>query len=398
MPRLGLLRAADLAALPDMAALRQALSRPDAADAAFCHAPAGSVAHTPHGLQVGRNVFGPGRSPVMTDSPTSLSPSRAVTSVVLHDALFVASSMTVIDRARKLFRDGVDNVPDPTALADLDAHYARDAEGALCLTDAAAAGAEMVDCVALPVCGLGFPNYGHFLFDGLPAVLLHAQSFPDLDLRVVGQRLAPWQHAILAELGLADRYLAFDGPVRFRRILASTLLALHVSYPTACIRPLFDLLRFRAGAGPADAPRRVFLSRAGHDDRRRLRNRAAVEAAMEVLGFAILHPGRLSFAEQVATMRGASLVVGESGAAMANIGFCQPGTKVLEIQPERFVEGWTRGMCFQLAHRWHVYFPRVELPPLTDAAGKPLDPNQHFEYEIDPLDLMVAVRAVEAAS
>ena len=397
MRPLGLFRAADLPALPDIAALRTALCAADGQDAAFCHAPAGSVAHTPQGLEPRRTVFGPGQSPVMTASPVSLSPSRAVVSVALRDALFVPTSMTVVDRAGRLFRDGIDNIPDPAALATLDGHYARDADGALCLTDAATAGAAFVDCVALPVCGLGFPNYGHFLFDGLPAVLLHAQLFPDLPWRVVGQALAPWQHAILDALGLAQRYLALSGPTRFRRVLASTLLAMHVSYPTAFIRPVFDLLRFRAGAAAAGAPRRVFLSRAGHDDRRRLRNRPAVEAAMELLGFTVLQPGRASFAGQMAAMAGAAIVVGESGAAMANLGFCPPGATVLEIQPERFVEGWTRGMCFQLGHRWHVYFAKVDSPPHADAAGRPLDPTQHFDYDIDPLDLMVAVQAIESA-
>ena len=83
-------------------------------------------------------------------------------------------------------------------------------------------------------------------------------------------------------------------------------------------------------------------------------------------------------------------MVAESGAALANLGFAQPGTKVLELQPERFTEGWTRAACFLLGHRWHVYFARVETPP--DAA----DAQQSFSYSIDAADLVAAVQAVDA--
>ena len=117
---------------------------------------------------------------------------------------------------------------------------------------------------------------------------------------------------------------------------------------------------------------------------------------MAGLGFAVVRPEHLSFTEQVALMSSAEMVVGESGAAMANLGFCPPGAKVLEIQPERFVENWTRGMCFHFGHRWSVYLGRVDSEMLPDAAGQATDPNQVFSYEVDPDDLADAVAAVQA--
>ncbi len=396
MSRVGGLRARDLPRLVDVAALRQALTAPGP-DAVFWHAPQLQVAHTPQRLRPGGNVFGPGRSPIMTESPVSASHAREVLTAVLHDAVLVAASMTVLDNAHRLFLDGIDNLGDARKLASYDSSYALDDASELRLSDDFLDRLAVADCLAVPVCGIGFPNYGHFLFDGLPAALLLVQLFPDLPIRLVGQRLAPWQSDILAASGLRERYLEVTGPARFRCVLASTLLAIHVSYPTAFIRPLFDLLRFGAGGPAPGRSRKVFLSRAGYDERRRLRNRGAVEAAMALMGFAVIRPDVLSFAEQITAMGGATFVVGETGAAMANIGFCQPGTKVLEIQPERFVEGWVRGMCFQLAHRWHLYLAEVRSPPVTGADGTPLDPAQHFEYDIDPLDLMQAVAVVDLA-
>ena len=396
MPILGSFRASDLAPVDDFEALDAALRTGTREDCAFIHAPRSGVAHTPAGLVRGVNLFGPGISPEMTATSGSIGRMREVTSVVLNDARFVASSMSVIDSRDRVFLDGIDNLGGADALAGYDPHYGRDADGALRLDDGFAARAAYIDCVALPVCGPGLPNYGHFLYDGLCAVWLHAQLLRDRPLRVVGQPLLPWQREILAAVGLESLYLEVTGPVVFRKLLTTTLLSLHVSYPTAFVRPLFDLMRFRFGTA-ASPLRRVFFSRAADVGRRVLRNRPEIEGRMRDLGFEVIHPERLSFRDQVRVMAEAAFVVGESGAAMANLGFCTPGTRVLEIQPERFVEGWTRGMCFQFAHRWHVYFAKVDSAPVVGSDGTPQDPSQVFSYVVDAAELARAVEAIDTA-
>jgi capsular polysaccharide biosynthesis protein len=50
--------------------------------------------------------------------------------------------------------------------------------------------------------------------------------------------------------------------------------------------------------------------------------------------------------------------VGEAGAGMANVAFCDPGTRILEIQPETFFDGWTRGTCLIMALQWNAYFAK----------------------------------------
>ncbi len=329
-------------------------------------------------------------------TPGSVARMREVASVVLNDCRFVASSMSIIDRRDRVFLDGIDNLSSANVLAGSDPHYMMDETGRLGLRDEFVRRTTYLDCVALPVCGPGFPNYGHFLYDGLCVAWLHTQLLADRPLRIVGQPLLPWQRDILEAAGLARHYLAVTDSVVFRKVLTSTLLSLHVSYPTGFVRPLFDVLRFRFGADEP-AKRRLFFSRIGDVTRRVLRNRGEIEARMAALGFEIVRPERLSFREQVRLMSQASFVAGESGAAMANLGFCPPGTRVLEIQPERFVEGWTRGMCFQFAHRWHVYFAHVDSEPVPAADGTMHDPTQVFSFLVDPSDLANAVEVIDAA-
>ncbi len=391
---LGSFRASDLPVVGDFDAVAAALESGAREDCAFMHAPRSGVAHTPAGLVRGVNLFGPGVSAEMTATPGSIGRMREVSSVVLNDCRFVSSSMSVIDRRDRVFLDGVDNLGGAPALAGFDPHYTQDAAGTLGLRDEFVRRTTHIDCVALPVCGPGLPNYGHFLYDGLCVAWLHAQLLAGRPLRVVGQPLQPWQREILAAVGLERHYLEVTDSVVFRKLLTTTLLSLHVSYPTGFARPMFDMLRFRFGvAGPAR--RRLFFSRAGDVTRRVLRNRAEIEARMVELGFEVVRPERLSFRDQVRLMGEAAFVAGESGAAMANLGFCPPGTRVLEIQPDRFVEGWTRGMCFQFAHRWHVYFARVDSSPVPAADGTPQDPSQVFSFAVDVADLSRAVEAID---
>ena len=394
MPRIGNIAARELAPLDSIAALEMALGRAAQDDASFLHLREQHVAQTPDGLRRGHNLFGPGHSAELTRTPSSISRMREIASVVLNEAMLVPSSMSILDRQHRLFFESVENLGDPMKLAGFDPHYGLNAQGELAMPDAVLREVEHIDCVALPVCGLGVHNYGHFLYDGLPGVHFHAAMFEGLNIRVVGPKLADWQRAILASLGLLARYLEIERPVVFRKILATTMLSLHVSYPTSFIRSSFEAIRFATPAPSGPMNRGIYLSRAGDTSRRVLRNRAEVEREVARLGFDVVRTETMTFRQQVDLFRSARIVVGESGAAMANLGFCDPGVRVLEIQPERFTEGWTRGMCFLLAHRWNVYFARVDSPTQTDEAGQPRDPNQFFAYDIDPQDLGQAIASV----
>ena len=388
MGRVSLFSAQDLPAAPSMQVMIEALHPAHSHDLRFTHAAAADVSQVPSGQRRGVNIFGPGVSPRMEASALGQSRMREVSSVLLNNAGYESNSLTVYDRDLRLFTDGILNLDAPRALANFDPEFHLDQDGELYQADDWLARATYIDCIALPVCGLGFKNYGHFLYDGLPGVFLHSQMLDMNAARIVGQRLQPWQRDILAALGLDKHYMELKGHAVFRKLLTTTLLSMHVAYPTGFIRGMFDRIRFQFGLSSETPNRLVYLARGGDTSRRVLRNREEIETLMASLGFEVVQAERLPFGEQVQLLASCRVVVGESGAAMANLGFSQPGTRVLEIQPELFVEGWIRGMCFILSHPWHVYFAEVDSP----------QPDGTFSYRIDPDDLAAAVRLVVAGS
>jgi hypothetical protein len=81
--------------------------------------------------------------------------------------------------------------------------------------------------------------------------------------------------------------------------------------------------------------RRIFVTRPAGAGRT-IVNEADVLGLLLPLGFEILDPGRLSFAEQVSTFASASHVIGIHGAGLTNVVFGgRDGARVLEIHPPR---------------------------------------------------------------
>lgn len=68
----------------------------------------------------------------------------------------------------------------------------------------------------------------------------------------------------------------------------------------------------------------------------RLKNEAEIRELFLSFGFEVLYPEKLSFAEQVEKFSEAECIAGSTGAAFANIIFCQPGTKILCVIPQEF--------------------------------------------------------------
>jgi hypothetical protein len=362
----------------------------DVADLRFVHGQE-SVSRAPaKGLVRGVTWFGPGRSHSLKAFATAEARMTAVESVSLRSAAYAPMYATVFVAGLGVYKPSAAEFSlhkdSKDALIKADPSYTHDASGALALRSFEQL--ENLDVIGIPVCGAGFPNYGHFLFDGLPLVIIMAEQLRGLNARLIGGPLGEWQQAILTTLGLADRYVPMQGPRRFRRIVTSNLLWGHVPYPTRFARLAFDHIRLHLGVAPEPRNKRIFVIRPDKPGRRYLTNRVEVQACLEALGFETVQPELLKFQEQVRVFASARVVVGESGAAMANIGFCDPGTRVLEIMPDIYCDIWVRGACLVLSHEWHVYFAEAEAP-IPD--GAPGADRLDFRYRIDIPSLKEAV-------
>jgi capsular polysaccharide biosynthesis protein len=232
-------------------------------------------------------------------------------------------------------------------------------------------------------------NWGMWLLQGLPGALDFLTNRPAERLLVYVGR--DWQRALLNTVGIPDDKIVHQelGQTYFCEEVVMRQYS-HVDLvPTTADRDLYDRIsREFAGAGGSAVGRRIFLSRrsvtlqSGGRYRALLNEDELVEGFTDQ-GFEIIEPEGLSFADQIRIFRESELVVGLGGAALFNVVFCRPGTRVVSIESSTtFVHG--HAMLFgSLGLRYGIVFG------MQDAADvAPV----HKKWTIDVSGALAAIR------
>ncbi len=134
-----------------------------------------------------------------------------------------------------------------------------------------------------------------------------------------------------------------------------------------------------------DLPRKVFIKR--NSGIRNVTNSAELEAMLVSFGFAVIEPEKMSFIEQVRLFANADVVVGTSGAALANMVFCKPEAIVVIMIAE--CEGTSYWYWQNMACAAGVAARYV----LGRAAGKvPKRFAIHDDFCVDVGDVVCAIR------
>lgn len=203
-------------------------------------------------------------------------------------------------------------------------------------------------------------NYGHYLLDCLAALLAIEEQGLLAQAPPVAPPLKRWQADLLN--------LAFPGlkPRTLRAPLARLGEAVFASPMDHFLhrpnRLLIDLRDRILDAAPPASARRVYISRRAYPMRVMV-NEPALEAALEARGFTIVRAEALTPSEQVALVRGAEVVVGATGAGLANALFAPKGCKVFEVLPQTFANWWLRNLCHLAGVDWHGYFCPAPVDP-----------------------------------
>jgi capsular polysaccharide biosynthesis protein len=91
-----------------------------------------------------------------------------------------------------------------------------------------------------------------------------------------------------------------------------------------------------AGGGLGE---KIFISRE-KARRRRIVNEAALWKELEGRGFVKVRLEELTWSQQIAAFAAAKIIVAPHGAGLANLVFCEPGSRVVECFNPAFVDGY----------------------------------------------------------
>lgn len=189
--------------------------------------------------------------------------------------------------------------------------------------------------------------YYHWIFDILPRLKLALEHAPDID-HLYLQRKLPFQHETLDILGIDPGRIvnAEDEPwigtdqmiVPCHQIMTGHR---HPGWVTDWMRQ-----KFGCRQQSTDHGRRIYVSRSMARNRR-VKNEDEVLAILEPLGFEIVHAEKYTFEEQISIFANAQAIVAPHGAGLANLVFCAPGTRVIELFPSMTMDCYYR-LCDDL--------------------------------------------------
>lgn len=219
---------------------------------------------------------------------------------------------------------------------------------------------------------IGLSNYGHWLVEMLPIAYL---SLPWVQLEGGWHVFIPhvwdWMRdpllASLDGIGVPPASIITNqgAPRQFEELVFVEGLSRHGSYYSPFAIEALDLIRSGVNASDAD---RIWVSRDG--ELRTMVNEHVLCRRLASLGWYIMHPRQMTLREQVEAAKGAHFMAGVNGAGLTNMGFMQPGGKVVSFVPNNMPDAF---YC-SLAHHRGLDFTEIRCPL------KPAE-NWHIEWD-----------------
>jgi hypothetical protein len=183
-------------------------------------------------------------------------------------------------------------------------------------------------------------NYAHFLFDSISRLVLFESLPKEIDWFLLPGPQRPWKEKILAHLGISSRVIWVNE--REELNCEQLLFTTRVNYSRHCSPFAIRAMRrlFLPDEKKVSPSRMIFASRKNAADRKHPYEtiiHAALPSAVEVVEFE-----NLSMEETIRICQQTKFFIGIHGAAFANLAFCPPGTRVLELQIGGILPEWHR--------------------------------------------------------
>jgi capsular polysaccharide biosynthesis protein len=199
-------------------------------------------------------------------------------------------------------------------------------------------------------------NYGHFILDCLSGIVA-TMRVPELKgYPYIFPPLADWQRRHLQLLGITSPVIATENIYRVARVVFTNCMAHNLHAPNLHFRDIRDIQLSNVDAEvPSGVGERLYISRRGAHMRVFL-DEPELENSLAASGFTVVQPELYPVDQQIQMFRRAKIIVGPTGAAFANVLYCQPGAHVIEIVPRQMAASWVGWLCTLTDARWRPYF------------------------------------------
>lgn len=199
----------------------------------------------------------------------------------------------------------------------------------------------------LVLASTGGDTYFHWITDVLPRLGLARRGGYDpasFDWVLVNGLTHPFQEETLEHIGISkNRCLSFHKP-ELAYEMEEALLPSLPGVPGVVPPETVEFLQSTFPTKKIGAGRKLFIGRGGAEHRA-LIHEGKIAAMLSERGFESVDCGKMSVQEQANIFGSAEVVVGAHGAALTNLVFCRPGTRVVELFSPAYVNPCYRDLC-----------------------------------------------------
>jgi hypothetical protein len=201
--------------------------------------------------------------------------------------------------------------------------------------------------------------YYHWVFDTIPKLCLLKKSgmFKSVDYFLVPTYKFPYAKEYLEHFGITeDKIISEDTHhhIQADSLMVCSDIRINDHQPKWVGDFLFNSF-FRNFLKGQKRNKLVYIARGDAARNRKLLNESALAELLQNFGFEIHFLSKISVLEQARLFNSAAVIVAVHGGGLANLVYCEPGTKLLEIFPDQYV----RHYFYDLAQKRGVLYQYV---------------------------------------
>jgi capsular polysaccharide biosynthesis protein len=205
----------------------------------------------------------------------------------------------------------------------------------------------------------------HWLLETIPKIYLLQQigEFDNIDYFIVPNTALKYQREYLKHFGIRPEQIIDEEHIHHIQadwLYVTSHIKYHDHHARWVCKFLHDALIKKRHLGKR---RKVYVSRADARQNRPVVNETELIASLQSLGFEVFLLGQLSIQEQAALFNSAEFVVTSHGGGLSNLTYCDPGTIVLELYPDKYV----RHIFYDIADKRSLQYHYMLLPSTGDA-------------------------------
>jgi capsular polysaccharide biosynthesis protein len=230
--------------------------------------------------------------------------------------------------------------------------------------------------------------YYHWMIDSIPKLGLLKQigRFDEVDYFLVPSNAKRFQKETLSHFGISEDKIILEDSVQHLqadRLILTSYTQLQFHHPKwAC-----DFLHssFTLPGNHKTRDKLVYVARGDAGVNRKVLNETELIDVLKEYGFAIRYLSHTTVTEEAEFFNLAKLVIGAHGSNLTNLVFCEPGTIVIELFPDKYVRHDMHDICNKMGLEYHYLLCPSEGEPVNTVDGQKL----HLTADIPAIRAMV---------